>query len=604
MAQYTPGPEAVDGSYSTGASVDMHNYWARRDWLVGLHQEHKTRVEQVTEIANGNWYTVWPDLSQVPEAPTVANLIELGVNHWSAIGGAILPSIRVPVHTDKDRSEGRRGARKRERRLRELWESSNASELAALLWADYAGAGTAIAGAWANFNEPDPAKRNPYMMRFDPRHTYPIRDDNGNITELLVARKMSKGELATQVPEEKQYLFKNTRSEEIEEWFWFTADTFLHAVVDVSKDGRKANNHVVISQNENKLGFVPVWETVRPTFDGQRRGIFDQTLHIMRTMHRLMMMTIYSTEEHAFPAMLEYDTVNADQFGPGVIVNARSAEARLERISPVSHFDVKDLVARLSDEAQNAAAFPRQLQGDPGASIVSARGISASMGALDARLALAHKQFEILFGKVSGYMLAIDEVYCAGDKTIMGDFRDDRKAESYNPERDVAGAWSVKTTYGIAAGSDPSNIEMRINMNMSNGLISAETGRSQLPFLEDPDAEPIKILREQMQGALVQTILGTGDPTVAAKALKVLNSDKEDYGELLQELVEAIMEAPAQEDPAAAGAPPGMGSDTSADAALGAESLARGGIPGSAEQAPPGLPPLGQLLGQDARLVS
>lgn len=47
------------------------------------------------------------------------------------------------------------------------------------------------------------------------------------------------------------------------------------------------------------------------------------------------------------------------------------------------------------------------------------------MGALDARLALGHKQFEVLFGKVSGFLLAMDEVYCSGDKTIMGDYRDD-----------------------------------------------------------------------------------------------------------------------------------------------------------------------------------
>jgi hypothetical protein len=43
----------------------------------------------------------------------------------------------------------------------------------------------------------------------------------------------------------------------------------------------------------------------------------------------------------------------------------------------------------------------------------------------------------------------------------------------------------------------------------------------------------------------------------------------------------------------------------------GAESLARGGIPGSAEQAPPGggmpgmnLPPLAGILGQDSRQIT
>lgn len=565
------------------------------------HREHKDRVAEVTEIANGNWYVVWPDLSQVPEAPTVANIIELGVNHWAAIGGAVLPSIRVPVHS-KDRSQGKRGARKRERRLRELWEKSNASELAALLWGDYAGAGVAIAGAWVNFDEPDTAKRNPYIIRYDPRHTYTIRDDNGNVKEMLVARRISKGELSVRLPEEHRHLFDDSGKEDVEEWFWYQPDEFIHALVDVSKDGKDKDRHLILTRAPNELGFIPVWETVRPTFDGQRRGIFDQTLHIMRTMQRLMLLTVYATEESVYPAMLEFDTMNPEQYGPAATIHARSPDAKLEPIQTKSQFDVKDLIARLGEEAHDAAVFPRQLQGDPGASIVSARGINASMGGLDARLALAHKQFEVLFGKVSSFMLAMDEIYCAGEKTIMGDHRDDRQAEQYNPERDVAGAWEVQCTYGIASGTDPANIETRIEMHVGSGLISKETGRAQLPFLEDPDAEPIKLLREQMQDVLVASVMGSGDPVIAAKALKILNTDIEDYNELLEKLVDEILREPPMPAEGEGAIP---GNELGAlDVAQGAESLARGGIPGNAEQAPSaGLPPLGQLLGQDARMV-
>ncbi len=54
--------------------------------------------------------------------------------------------------------------------------------------------------------------------------------------------------------------------------------------------------------------------------------------------------------------------------------------------------------------------------------------------------------------------------------------------------------------------------------------------------------------------------------------------------------------APEQPDPAAGG-----GGMDALGAAQGMESLARGGIPGNAEQAPSpaglGLPPLGQMLG-------
>jgi hypothetical protein len=574
--------------------------WDRRDFLVQKHTEHKERVKTVTNIVNGEWYVEWPDLSQTPEAPTVANLVEMGINHWAAVGGAVLPSIHIPVNVASDRSQARRGARKRERRVRELWEKSNVSELAALLWGDYAGSGCALLGAWADFSTPE-AERNPYLVRFDPRHTYPLRDDLGNITELLVARNISKEELATMLSAEEAAMFKDTNDEEVEEWFWYTADSFQHVIADISKDARSVNRCVILVDEPNELGFVPVAECVRPSFDGQRRGVFDQTVHLLRTMHRFMSMTLYSTMEHSFPAVLEFDVVNPGDFGPGATMHARSAEARLERIQPAAHFDVKDLIARLGEEARQQATWPQQLHGEPGGTIVSARGVNASMGALDARLALAHKQMERLFGAASGFLLAVDEIYCSGEKTITGDRRDTRKAEAFNPERDIAGAWEVGCTYGIGSGSDPSNIEVRLNMHLASGLISRTTARHQLPFLDDPDAEDILITRELAQQALLTGVLamaGQGQMEPALKLLQLLHKDDVDFETVLEQMVEFMSQPPPQE--AAAPGMPGM-EGGALGALQGAESLARGGVPGEAPQAPPstgmGLPPLGEMLG-------
>ena len=596
MSTTPPGPSAIDSAVAIYAHLGSLR--DRHDYLVQKFESYHSRVNTVTNVVTGDWYVEWPDLSQTPEAPTVANQVELGVNHWSAVGGAILPSVRVPFNKTRDRKEEKPAARKRERRIKELWDASNASELAALLWGDYAGTGAAVCGAWVNFEEDDPAKRNPYLMRFDPRHSYVLKDNLGNITELHVARKIDSMELKAMYPEWESH-FARSDQDAVEEWFWYTKDSVKYMLVDVSKDGRKTNRNVTIVDQDWDLGFVPAWEAVRPSFDGERRGVFDQSIHILRTMQRLMLMTIMSTEEHAFPAIATYDAVNPEDFGPGGVVQLRSAEGRVERLGPSSHFDVKDLIARLGEESGKQSVYPQQLSGDPGASIVSARGINASMGALDARLAVAHKQFEMLFSKTSGFLLAMDEVFCDADKTIVGDLRDTSKAEKYRPSKDIAGAWTAIATYGIGAGSDPANVEVRLSMHLSNGLISRETARQQLPFLEDPDTESVYILREQMQDSLVQGVLSQaqgGDPTLAALALKLMSKDDAQLEEVVEELVEALVNP----EPAPEQGGGGL------EALQGAESLARGGIPGQAEQAPPGLgmPPLGNILGQDSRMVS
>lgn len=598
---FDPGPRSADSAQ--GAYTFMGSDRDRHDWLMDKHRSHKTRVNTVTNVSIGNWFVEWPDLSQTAEAPAVANTVELGIQHWMAVGGAMLPSFKAPMDPSADRKKERPASRKRERRVRELMEASNLSEMMSLFWGDYAGTGSAVIGVWANFHEKDKAKRNPYLIRFDPRHTYPLKDARGNITELHVARKISKGELAAEWPNVKD-VFKKSRDEDVEEWFWYTADRVRHQLVDVSKDGRNKNRNVVLTDEEWKLGFVPAWEVMVPSFDGQRRGIFDQSIHILRTMQRLMLLTIYSTEQHSFPTTVAFDAVNAEDFGPGATIQLRSAEGRVDVLGPSAHFDVKDLIARLGEDAAKQSVYPQQLTGDPGASIVSARGIGASMGALDARLAVAHKQFEIGLGKVAGYMLAFDEVFCDAEKTIKGDLTDTGKAEPYLPSTHVAGNWTVAATYGIGAGSDPANVEVRLSMHLGNGMISRETGRQQLPFLEDPDAEELKILRQNMHDSFVQGILAqaqAGDPTLAARAIELMKNDTVDVDAVIGQLVEALINPePAAQGPA--------GGDPALQALQGAESLARGGIPGNAEQAPPGagmqLPPMGQLLNQDARLVS
>lgn len=591
------GPTDV-GSGTGASNVSIASLLDRRDWLVTKHQEEKDRIRTVTNIANGEWYIEWPDLTQTSEAPTVANTIEMGLGHWSSIGGAILPSIKVPVGASEKRSQGNRGARKRERRLRELWQTSNMPELMAQFWADYAGAGFAVMGVWVNFEEPKKAKRNPYIVRFDPRHTYTIVDEQGDVAELLVARKFSSGELAARYSDRGfADRFRESKEEDVEEWYWYTKDRIRHIIADTSKKGR--GRHMVLTDVENPFGKVPVVEVVRPTFDGQRRGLFDQAIHLLRTMQRLMLLTIMSTEESTIPTVVEFDTVNPEDARPGGVIHKRTAESQIEYLSSPSHFDVKDLIARLGEEASQAAVFPRQLTGDPGASIVSARGISASMGALDARLAVAHKQFETGTSKLCSILLMADEKFCYGEKTIKGDWRDNSPAETYDPARDVAGAYDVRTTYGIGAGSDPNNIEVRLNMNLASGLLSQETARDQLPFLEEPEREPLRIMREGMQQALLAGVLARaqeGDPSAAAEALKLLDKEDVSMDEVIEKLAEFLAPPPAPEQ--------GGGMGGAMGALQGAESLARGGIPGNAEQAPPGLPPLGQILGQDARMVS
>ena len=586
-------PQRVDRSYG-GFDVKLANSsdWARRDLLVEAHEEWHTRVDQVTRIMIGDWYRVWPDLTREPLAPTVANTIEMATSHIAAIGGSMVPSIRVPVPYAESGPEGERGAQKRARRLRELEEKSNIHKLLANWFADYASAGAAASFVWADFSKP-PEERNPLVYRLDPRHYYPVVNPQGDVVECLVARKVHVYELERIYPELKDQLNNDSI---VEEWFWMELDRFRHMLVDVSPKGRKDGKGWVLVDVENEMGVIPVVEIARPTFDGERRGQHDQTIHIMRVQHHLMALTIERSEEEVYPAVAGYDVEDFDQFGPGSTHTYRSSEGRIDRFTPQSTFDVKDLISRLENQARFQSVYPVQLTGDPGASIASARAITASQGALDARLAQAHRDFEWFLARTDSNLLEFEELYCAGTKTIYGDSNDRKKPENFNPAKDIAGAYEVTRSYGLGAGSDPTNRETRLQLHLSSGLISKTTAREQLDFLENGDDEEKTFQKEQMIMAVTQGILaaaGQGDPTLAPMYFKLLN----DPDLTMEEVIEQFYSM-QQEAAEAAAAQQAAGPQVSQDplqAGVAAESLSRGGIPGNAEGLPagaalPGLP--------------
>jgi hypothetical protein len=310
-----------------------------------------------------------------------------------------------------------------------------------------------------------------------------------------------------------------------------------------------------------------------------------------------MALTIERSEEEVYPAVAAYDVEDFDKFGPGSTHTYRSSEGRIDRFTPQSTFDVKDLISRLENQSRFQSVYPVQLTGDPGASIASARAITASQGALDARLAQAHRDFEWFLSYTNSLTLQFDEVYCPGKKTIYGDSHDRKKPENFNPEKDIAGAYEVTRSYGLGAGADPTNRETRLQLHLSSGLISKKTARGELDFLEDGDDEEKQFQKEQMIMATSQGILaqaGQGNAMIAPMYFKLLN----DPDLTMEEVIEQFFQLQEEATAAAAAAAQQQGGQSTGgplDAGVAAESLARGGIPGNAEGLPagaalPGLP--------------
>ena len=91
MTQFYDQGSSVDYSGTGTAYRPNSSLYQRRDLLIETHSAWKERISEITSIVNGDWHMIWSNLTSTTEAPSVANIIELGIHHWSSLGGAVLP---------------------------------------------------------------------------------------------------------------------------------------------------------------------------------------------------------------------------------------------------------------------------------------------------------------------------------------------------------------------------------------------------------------------------------------------------------------------------------------------------------------------------------
>jgi hypothetical protein len=182
--------------------------------------------------------------------------------------------------------------------------------------------------------------------------------------------------------------------------------------------------------------------------------------------------------------------------------------------------------------------------------------------------------------------LGLDEKWLPGEKMLN---RAIGRKRTYKPEKDIAGQYEVKVTYGPGAGLDRLNTDVRLLQYYGNGVISKERVLQNTDIVEDPVAEIARREREDQRGIIVQRF--AGDPNTSLDTLIDALAIQEEQG---VDLVEALMQLRAagastqqQAAPEAGMLPEGAAPETQ-------EALAAGAIPeeaGFAQPAPQFAPP-------------
>ena len=194
------------------------------------------------------------------------------------------------------------------------------------------------------------------------------------------------------------------------------------------------------------------------------------------------------------------------------------------------------------------ARRPASRDGESPVSYATGKGIDALASGYDSQLKANQTIFGQFLQDLAGAALCLDQALYPNLEKPVGE-----RKETYIPERDIAGRYTVEANYGLLMGINPSYATVMLSQLIAGGLLSHKTAMTQLPVIESLSKEHERLREERGEETLFaylqQAALG-GDAS-AMQGLQELAPDSP--------IVKIIQKMQSQQqEQAAAQQPPGI----------------------------------------------
>lgn len=531
----------------------------------GIRQDtHAARMERyatIDAIARGDWSVVFPDESTRAGKPTVMNQVQVELDDIARLVSETQPSLRIPPRGDSKTAET--AAAVKEAIATGYWSYNRAERLVPLTAMDLAGCGMSVWLCYTRGGFDYPA-----VMRLDPRTCYPTIL-NGELTDLVTILKLKGRQLKALRDIE---IGKPNDDVEII-GFWDNEISAELAYSPTNKAGEWIEPPV-----QHNLEMIPVAWAQLDTFDGSIRGMFDQIGGIINIKNRIANLILDNADQMVYAPTVDWEIENIGEFGPGAHLHKNVAEATLERLEPASVSpQLFGLLQWLEGEARAGGGYPATRQGEVPQSIASASFVTSTMGQLTSTVRNIQRLISMQREQANRIMFAIDERKLDNDKPLC---RTVGGKKSYTPSKEIKGDYENQVVYGAGAGLDKANQYVLALQLKGAGLVSDETIMGELSEVTDPIGERDRIVREQMESALLQKFAAEAPLDMTMKAVALMGEGKS-LLEVATALIPQAEQQAAQAQAAASGQAP-QGPLSPQDVQAQATSLEKGGVPGQA----------------------
>lgn len=456
-----------------------------------MQDVYDVRAGETSRILPGMFPDIWPK-------PIVSNFIDVVARDLADVTG-IVPSINCESALQvSDRAK--KFASKRTKIAHHIFDKSNLPTqlvTAADRYYTY--------GFVPFIVEPDFDYHCPHIIVDDPMGSYYTLDLRGNVTHYAKVWREDVLSLMAKFPQHADVL-KGENS------FWGAGGERheLEVIRYIDKQVEALyvpeRENLVLAEYPNRLGKVNVVVAERPGLDDEVRGQFDDVIWVQLAKARMALLSLEAVEKSVgAPLALPMD-VQQMSFGGDAIIRTNSPE-KVRRVGvelPQAGFAQQQV---LEQDMREGARYPQSRSGDMDASVVTGRGVQALQSGFDSQVKTAQGNIGQALSRALSLALEMDERFWpTRKKEIRGVANGAHFEETYTPDKDIAGVYTVDVTYGFAAGMDPNRALVFLLQLRGDKLVPRDFVQRQLPMDVDVVQMQQQVDNEETTDALKQGV--------------------------------------------------------------------------------------------------
>ncbi len=526
-----------------------------------FYDEWQDAYDNLARIARNEFIMEWPDGRREQVDPSVPNMVDIASKDRAAVIAATMPQVLCQPEGPGD--DAREKSDKLER-IVGAFLTMNRIQALSWEWAfDAMAGGLTVCRIMPDLTKPA-AERFPVFKRLKPQLSYPdpAFARGPNLDSFMYSyedyRSVVERDYGVTLDWARDGRPMQEKVRVIER---YDADRFQVVVRSTGENPQNTKTALIVNF-AHKLGVTPISIGTSANIHGTYAGEFDAGLGLLETWHRVNTMVLDDAARKVYAQKLVYNIVNPEDDGPDAMLEKETPDGSFEYVNqPNEVFSNMQILNALQGAVRTAYLMPLARSGNPDESIISAAGINASQTQFNTAVQTTQR---LVIGPMLEAAIEIglkgEEIWSpnATKNVFGGQGRGYR--ETYTPSKDIKGYRNVRIAYGPMGGLDPINQAVLMQQFHGQGGMSTRRMLELNPMIEDPQREEKQMLREQLEQALIGSLLqraqqGTLDPHVLAYVTQAVASDEVTLEEAITALVEpapvVAPAAPGQAAPAA-----------------------------------------------------